>query len=460
MKDFPVTAEQFYASRDDRTNRCGVDSGYQRTKCVVYLAPLAALTAAGQTMLLASCNLLSRWCRDVTIIMPTVRTSAELDEDVSDLGDFILSQMRDADPFGTFRVAETASDEAAISLYVGYQSHDEIKASGIFINASGWLAAIDTRPINLPEGNDRNYLGAIAAACLGVAQMFKCAIGMQQGNYIRSGVFDVFRLNWADDVAQTSWPDNLAIGNLLMVGAGSVGSSAAYCMRLAGIVGTITIVDRDIVKVENFNRSPIFGRRSYGDSKAQAVADFLAHSKLNASFEVSWWDDFLNAHPRATFDFDIWFPLANEFGVRRAMQANVPPLMIHASTTANWGVNHGRHIPGRDDCLVDRFRTEVQPSDLTCATVSTSTSSGQDIDAALPFASLFAGLLITADLVRLQLDGYPQLPNFALFDWYSPIDRIQAWDHVAREGCICQEQGVGFHDKFNAGTRYRHLSSF
>ncbi len=61
-------------------------------------------------------------------------------------------------------------------------------------------------------------------------------------------------------ISPNAMPEIVTAGNMLMVGAGSVGSSAVYCMRLVGIAGTMSIVDRDAVKVENFNRSPIFAR--------------------------------------------------------------------------------------------------------------------------------------------------------------------------------------------------------
>jgi hypothetical protein len=50
---------------------------------------------------------------------------------------------------------------------------------------------------------------------------------------------------------------------------------------------------------------------------------------------------------------------------------------------------------------------------------------------------MFAGLLIAADLVRAQLPDYPQIPNFALFDWYGP-----------------------FHEQFNAASKYRKVFGF
>ena len=135
------------------------------------------------------------------------------------------------------------------------------------------------------------------------------------------------------------------------------------------------------------------------------------------------------------------------------MQNNVPPVMVHASTTANWGVNHGRHIPGTDDCLVDRFPGEAGAAELVCATGKTLVE-GEPIDAALPFCSLFAGLLITAELLRLQLPDYPQVPNFALLDWYGSLGTIQKWNRARRPGCICRLQDQDLHATFNKATKY------
>lgn len=456
MTDFPTSAEVFYSLRDDRTNRCNVDRAYQRTECTVYLSPEASLTVAGQAMLLVSANLLSRWCRNVTIVMPQVEMHAGLHMGAGALSDCIMRQMADADPFGDFRIQASGNHQGGTALYIGYNAGGIRDVSGVFINASGWLAAISDQSLTLPAGDERNVLGAIVAACLGVAQLFKMAIGVRPERRIQTGVFDVFRLAWVQDPTHRPWPGNLDVGRMLMVGAGSVGSSAAYCMRLCGLAGHLTVIDGDITKIENFNRSPIFGRATYDLPKAEAIENFLSGSLLNAVGEEIWWDAFLQKRGRASFDFDLWLPLANEFDVRRAMQHNVPPPMIYASTTLNWGINHGRHIPGRDDCLSDRFLVEVAADDLTCATGSVTTAETV-IDAALPFASLFAGALIAADLVRLLMPEYPQVPNFALFDWFGPLDTIQAWDRKPREGCICREQGITLHDRFNGRTRYRHL---
>ena len=459
MNDFPKTADAFYALRDDRTNRCVDGLEYQRVHCNLVVSQSAASSPIGQTMLVVAANLLSRWCRRVTITLASTPLDASLGIGTGDLGEAVLTQMHDADPFGDFVITEERTDRAEIELHVG-SGLSNTYGVPVFIDASGWLASLSRkRTIELPPADEGNRLGGIAAACLGVAQVFKIAVGVPADLWLRDGVFDLFRLGWSEDLRQAPWPAIVDIGKVLMVGAGSVGSSAAYAARLGGLIGAIEVVDRDRVKVENFNRSPVFGRSTLGLMKAKAIVQHLAGPSLTFTAVCAWWDDYVKGRARSSLDFDVWLPLANEFGVRLAMQHSVPPLMIHASTSSNWGVNHSRHLPGRDDCLADRFPAEGSAQELACSTGQVNVQ-GTSIDAALPFASLFAGLLIVAELVRLQLPDYPQVPNFALFDWYGTLEWIQAWNRAPRDGCICREQGREFHDLFNQRTRYRPLFDF
>ena len=458
MSTFPSTPEEFYALRDDRTNRCVTSGDYQRIGCAVYLASNQAATADGQTMLLVAANLLSRWCRRVTIALPSTVAHPELGS--GDLGRLVLAQMQDADPFGEFQVVDIESAALSdVALCIGGRPPRASSGTTVFISASGWLAGLSyQQPLVMPMSHQANRLGAVAAACLGVGQIFKIALGMRAELGLREGTFDLSRLEWSNEPS-LGWPKSTDIGKVLMVGAGSVGSAVAYCARVAGLRGSIDILDRDTIKVENFNRSPIFGHATFGLTKASAVARFLGESKLWATPIEEWWKEFTERKGRLSVDYDVWLPLANEFNVRHAMQQWVPPLMIHASTGVNWGVNHGRHVPGRDDCLVDRFPAEVSAAQLACSTAQVSIAN-VPVDAALPFASVFAGVLITADLVRALLPDYPQAPNFALFDLYGPLDVILKSNRKPRLGCVCLDQGRAFHDRFNAATKYRSSFGF
>ena len=454
---FPVSAADFYKLRDGRTNRCISQRHYHEATCILCISSSCAKTRTAQVIFLVAANLLSRWCRHVTLVAPQVGLHPGLGSTSSGgLVEAALRQMGDADPFGVFdsrtHPPRSRHDQA---LCVGDASFQLPVGRSVFVSADRWLAGVSKEtPPPLPLSGNGNCMGAVAAACLGIGQVFKMALGLPADRLLRDGVFDLFRLEWTQSLT-TAPPLRTDVGRLVLVGAGSVGSSAAYCMRLAGVSGKVTIVDKDMVGVENFNRSPIFGRKTFGCPKSEATAAHLARSAMLATAHVDWWNDYIAGQPdRSSLPFDVWLPLANSRGVRGSMQHNVPPIMIHASTTANWGVNHGRHVPGVDDCLADRFPNEAGVDALACATVA-STENEEQIDAALPFCSLFAGLLVTAELLRLNLPG-PQIPNFALLDWYGTMDgeSIQKSNRVPRDDCFCRQQGRELHKEFNGTTRH------
>jgi hypothetical protein len=456
---FPKSAPEFYRLRDDRTNRCVQSREYQLATCVVSVDSASIKSLAGQTTLLIACNLLSRWCRHVEIILPLqdLETASGRGEN---LGDTILRSMHDADPFGRFSLSDHASTPGSLRLHVGANPNFEDAAATV-VNASGWIACIGTsRAPVLPTPSGSNIVGAVAAACLGVAQIFKRALRMPREALISDGVFDLFRLQRipADEIRGTG-PTIHGVhpGKILLVGAGSVGSAFAYCLQLSAADCEVAVVDKDLVMVENFNRSPLFGRANFGWRKADAVQQALLSASISAvSFPMTW-DGFIHNHGRKPSEFDVWLPLANEDNVRMAMQSNVPPLLVYAATNRNWGASYGRWTPGRDDCLIDRFPPPSLDATLGCSEGEIETPQGK-IDAALPFLSMFAGLMVFADLIRLQLPNYPQVPNYASFDFGASLETIQKWDMRPRPGCSCTTLSPSLYKSFNRLGKYFGLA--
>jgi len=70
---------------------------------------------------------------------------------------------------------------------------------------------------------------------------------------------------------------------IAVIGAGGIGS--AVVPALAGVgVGTLTIIDSDVVEISNLHRQPLFGESDSGKSKAQLASDFVR--RLNRFVEV------------------------------------------------------------------------------------------------------------------------------------------------------------------------------
>lgn len=75
----------------------------------------------------------------------------------------------------------------------------------------------------------------------------------------------------------------LAASRVLIVGVGALGTHAANILARAG-VGHITVVDRDIVELDNLQRQILFEEPDVGQPKAVVAAETLR--RVNSSIEV------------------------------------------------------------------------------------------------------------------------------------------------------------------------------
>jgi hypothetical protein len=97
--------------------------------------------------------------------------------------------------------------------------------------------------------------------------------------------------------------------------------------------------------------------------------------------------------------YDVVLVLANDRGVRGALQGRQPTVLLHATTSASWQAQVHRHVAGRDDCINCRIPPQV--GGMRCSTGEVD-AAGTATDAALPFLSMTAGVLLAAQLSRLQ----------------------------------------------------------
>jgi ThiF family len=344
----------------------------------------------------------------------------------------MLGAMRAADPFGTFTLADEIPRSADFVLHIG--RHLPTSAV-VVIDAAGWYASCGGSDL-AAAGEGLPSIGAAGAACLGVAEVFRRAVGLRPME--EPFVLDLHRL--APGFEEVAPPPREDLGRVLLVGAGSVGSAVAYVAACCGFRGDWMVVDHDKVKIENFNRGLLFDRTTYAEPKAAVVADFLGCHRSVAEPFAGTFDEFVCAKGLLRWRDSVWVPVANEFGVRRSVQRNLPPVMTHASTSPNWTVNFGRHVPGRDDCLLCRFPVDpIADAALACSTVSLPSSGAiEPVDAALPFASALAGVLIVAELARLAATTkQPTAPNYVLFDLYQPGFALWTAQRRPLETCDC-----------------------
>lgn len=78
--------------------------------------------------------------------------------------------------------------------------------------------------------------------------------------------------------------EKLAAAKVIIIGAGGLGCPVLSYLAGAGI-GTITIIDPDVVEVTNLHRQPLYTMQDIGNSKAQSAAKAL--SKYNPEITIT-----------------------------------------------------------------------------------------------------------------------------------------------------------------------------
>lgn len=107
----------------------------------------------------------------------------------------------------------------------------------------------------------------------------------------------------------------LSAARVLVVGVGGLGCPALQYLAAAG-VGTIGIVDFDVVEISNLQRQTIYGEADVGRPKAETSAEFLR--KFNPEIEVNQYH--LKLAPKNTWDifnkYDIVLDGTDNFSTR------------------------------------------------------------------------------------------------------------------------------------------------
>jgi hypothetical protein len=196
------------------------------------------------------------------------------------------------------------------------------------------------------------------------------------------------------------------VGVVDVIGAGAVGHALTYWADVFGVTGLWHVIDSDIAELHNTNRCMGMTAADAGWPsglptgqalhKAQSAAD-----NCDATPVQAWYHEVADERPRP----DLVLVLANEYGVRESVARRGESILLHATTSSNWTAELHRHIAGRDDCPACRISSQVNPT-FTCSEGPAAPGDDESADAALPFLSATAGLMLCAALLDLANDQY------------------------------------------------------
>jgi ThiF family protein len=284
-------------------------------------------------------------------------------------------------------VARIPKSEGLVSIALGRS----MGAADITVGCEGWVAEFGRRAsiASDPTG----VWGAGLAACLTANFAFQRILGAPAAPCGRISLWDRARPGGGQGPGGTV----VDVGRALQVGAGAVGSALDFWLALLGLAGAWTIVDKDLVDATNLNRQLLFlaadaGLGGGARNKAKVAADRLGP----VATAVEGWYGEDSGVVDATYD--IALALANDHGARELLQGRNQPVLLHATTSRNWQAQLHRHIAGRDDCISCRIPGEVATTGCAGAPVRP-----HQPDAALPFLSGLAGLLVAQELRRLEV---------------------------------------------------------
>lgn len=436
---------RFYEERDRRTRECGVAHGFDLPVRVVVGAD-AAHSQGGQAMVLALVNMLARIHRNLQLDIPPAVLFSPCLIPASRLDIAAVSLARAIDPYIRLNTGEPSIHAIGVGA-------DAPSGLPWYAGAEGQIAIIERHPIAVQPAASLSLGGALSA-CLAAATVLRQVIGCQQ-RPLRLSAW-----NYREGSAADRGPDWLGpvdVGDVLQLGAGGVGLCLAYWLREFGVVGNWHVVDRDDATLHNSNRClGLLVRDTGWAGKAARKKAEVAAELFGAIAHPCWYDEF----DHSSLNADLILPLANERNVRHAVACRGEPVILHATTSRTWEAQLHRHLPGSDDCITCRLPNATSHVKFGCSTVALGTTIGDSTDAALPFLSATAAVLLVSGLYQLQLG---QLADAAHNFWAICFRDMRR--HARPAICACREGcrttlPAPVRRAIHAGRRWSHLDQW
>lgn len=445
-----MTNSDFLTRRNSRTKSYGVKPLDSGRWIVLQADPAYADTYPGQVSLLTAANLIGRMTPSLAIDVPSsIRLHAPLPWAGHHLDEVMLTQLFAALPKqdgGRFTRRPPDLEDYVLSF------GPTAVARAAVVHGYGWNAYLGTAPSPIIPVNSDNPFGPAFAAILAGAHLMVSDWRLPPASYLCNA------LNWVDQPAPADAPQpdpQRHLGSIWTIGTGSVGTAILYFLTLLTRNFEATLIDKDCVEIENLDRSPIFVAADDGSPKVIATEKYLRATGVKAvEAEICVLRDSTLWKNRQAGTPDVVIAAANEDHARYLIEVNMPPVQVYGTTGKNWQASLIRHIPNLDPCSLCLF-PDTGPPPTACATGSFKRATDRErIDAALPFLSFAAGLMAAAEIVKLDLPGFPFTEAHTQFASRSET-KLVSKPLKAEPNCLCQtSRDRTIHAQMIAGTRY------
>lgn len=225
-------------------------------------------TKNGRVCLLSSLRLLIRVCRNVTVYLPPELSllTAECKMVASRIAYDQHIQFADIAPV-------PAVFDAVLS--VGTVARADLPWT--VINSNGWLARVSSGSKNLnSDCSQPNPMGALAAASLGVTEVFKRLIQLREtrGKFFNGLTFSLYNYKTETDDPGPAISEALP-SDVLIIGSGAIGNGIVYLLSELWVTGRVDIVDAQRFQPENLGTCILIGPDDIGQPKTAVAEAFL-----------------------------------------------------------------------------------------------------------------------------------------------------------------------------------------
>ena len=464
---FPLSEKEWYLKRDDRTNRVYEVQGFEDFKVGIILGDAIANDFQCQVMTWIIGNILTRWCRHITFQIPDQVISKINFFEGNNFKNSIKKTLLQIDPYITLEFDKVDEDKVNKICIIGSRIK-RISKKAIWVDCDGWLAGIGikSREMDSKQTNSKNILGAVFAACLGSSELFRQAIGsksLQEEQWY--SLWDFKKSLRKDKLKNAPFIEDWSFGHIHQPGCGAVGSSFNYLLALTNWSGSIDLIDFDNITYSNCNRSLPFTPFQAAKKlpKVKACIDILENNpNIKCRYYICDYSEYIKQDNFLKPPPDLILCLANQKIIWSNIQNNLPPIVFHATTTPNWGVNFGRHIPKQEWCILCRFHDEAN----RLHQFITECGKGTIIDknnteptlGVLPFLSPMSSVLLLAEIAKMAFtEKYPVNYNFIEFSFKTPKGNFLASTGQINKDCICINQDIKSYLEPINKTRYWYL---
>lgn len=311
-------------------------------------------TANGAVCLDASLRLVTRICPNVVVALPPECAS------LREASQAVADQIWFGKPVEFTNGIRRQHDFDAI-LNIGSRVCPDLPWTTI--NSNGWLARVSSGRTKLSaQCGQGNAIGALSAASLGTAEVFKRLIALrrERGDLCDGLAFSGWTYECGGEDPGPPLPERLGF-EALLVGAGAIGNGILYLLGLLPFAGRLWVVDFDEFRAENLGTCLLIGPKHLKVSKATFAQAYLAER-----LAVAGYPEQLSAF-RARLGTEVPFPrvvlgAVDSIPSRHAVQDLWPDIIIDGAI-GDFSCQVSRHPWGEDlACLRCLFPEPVGPS--------------------------------------------------------------------------------------------------